>query len=128
MDNYKVNACIISPRTRNEMEITTVPEGLPTIYLPRLQSLPSLGRHHCTGFLNNSFFVFLYNVYTYIVIPEGFPSGSGDAGDSGSIPESGISPGGGHGNPLHVLAWGIQCTEKAGRLRSMGLQSQTRLT
>ena len=40
---------------------------------------------------------------------EGFPSGSvgkestcnaGDAGDTSSIPGSGRSPGGGHGNPL----------------------------
>ena len=45
----------------------------------------------------------------YTCIREGFPGGSvgkestcsaGDTGDSGSIPESGRSPGGGHGNPL----------------------------
>ena len=28
------------------------------------------------------------------------PAGAGDAGDSGSIPGSGRSPGGGNGNPL----------------------------
>ena len=27
------------------------------------------------------------------------PTNAGDTGDSGSIPESGRSPGGGHGNP-----------------------------
>ena len=44
---------------------------------------------------------------------KGFPSGSDgkesayNAGDQGSIPGSGISPGGGHGNPLRYLAWRI---------------------
>ena len=28
------------------------------------------------------------------------PASAGDVGDLGSIPESGISPGGGHSNPL----------------------------
>ena len=33
---------------------------------------------------------------------------AGDVRDSGSIPGSGRSPGGGHGNPLHIiLAWRI---------------------
>ena len=40
----------------------------------------------------------------------------------GSIPGSGRSPGGGHGNPLHILAWRIPWTEEPGRLQSMGLQ------
>ena len=31
---------------------------------------------------------------------QGFPGGSGDAEDAGSIPGSGRSPGGGNGNPL----------------------------
>ena len=44
----------------------------------------------------------------WIIFTEGFPSGSvvknpptnaGDAGDMGSIPESGKFPGEGHGNP-----------------------------
>ena len=29
------------------------------------------------------------------------PANAGDIRDAGSIPESGQSPGGGHGNPLH---------------------------
>ena len=44
------------------------------------------------------------------------------AGDTGSIPVSGRSPGGGHGNPLSILAWRIPRTEEPGRLQSMGLQ------
>ena len=44
----------------------------------------------------------------------GFPGGSvgqesdysaGDAGDTGSIPGLGRSPGGGHGNPLQYSCW-----------------------
>ena len=35
------------------------------------------------------------------------PSNSGDVRDAGSIPVSGRSPGGGHGNPLSILAWRI---------------------
>ena len=38
------------------------------------------------------------------------------------IPGSGRSAGGGHGNPLTILAWRIPCTEEPGGLQSMGLQ------
>ena len=38
--------------------------------------------------------------------------------DAGLIPGSGRSPGGGHGNALHILAWRIPWTEKPGRLYS----------
>ena len=31
-------------------------------------------------------------------------------------------PGGGHGNPLHILAWRMLWTEEPGRLQSVGLQ------
>ena len=57
------------------------------------------------------------------------PANAGDAGDSGSIPGSGRSPGGGNGNPLQysfffffhssILAWRIPWTEEPGRLQSM---------
>ena len=62
-----------------------------------------------------------------------FPGGSdgqesvGNAGDPGSIPGSGRSPGGGHGNPLQYSCLGIPWTERPGRLQSMGSWSQTRL-
>ena len=39
---------------------------------------------------------------------------------SGSIPESGRSPGGGYGNPL--LAWRIQWTEEPGGLEFIGFK------
>ena len=42
--------------------------------------------------------------------------------DMDSIPGSGRSPGGGHGNPLqYVLAWRMPWTEEPGGLQSMGL-------
>ena len=45
-----------------------------------------------------------------------------NAGDLGSIPRLGRSPGEGNGNPLSTLAWKISWTEKPGRLQSMGSQ------
>ena len=39
-----------------------------------------------------------------------------DAGDPGSIPGSGRSPGVGNGNPLSILAWSIPWTEEPGGL------------
>ena len=39
-----------------------------------------------------------------------------NAGDAGLIPGSGRSPGGGHGNPLRILAWRIPWTEEPGGL------------
>jgi len=44
----------------------------------------------------------------------------GDIGDSVSIPGLGRSPGGGNGNQLQYLAWGILWTEEPGRLQSIG--------
>ena len=44
------------------------------------------------------------------------------AGDMDSIPGSGRSPGGGHGNHSSSLAWRIPWTEEPGGLKSMGSQ------
>ena len=55
------------------------------------------------------------------------PANAGDIRDAGSIPGSGRSLGGGHGNPLLCSCWEIPETEEPGRLQSMGLQSRTRL-
>ena len=40
---------------------------------------------------------------------------AGVAGDAVSIPGSGRTPEGGHGNPLSILAWRIPWTEEPGR-------------
>ena len=45
-----------------------------------------------------------------------------DAGDWGSIPGSGRSPGGGNGNSLQYSRWRIPWTEEPGGLQSMGSQ------
>ena len=45
-----------------------------------------------------------------------------DAGDTGSIPGSGRSLGGGNANPLQYFAWKIPWTEEPGVLQSMGPQ------
>jgi len=59
----------------------------------------------------------------------GFPGGldskesTCNAGDPGSIPESGRSPVEGNGYPLqYILSWRIPGTEEPGGLQSMGLQ------
>ena len=51
-----------------------------------------------------------------------------NAGDLGSIPGSGTSPGEGNGNPLRYSCLGIPWTEEPDRLQSIGSQSQTRLS
>ena len=61
----------------------------------------------------------------------GFPGGASgkasacqcrDLRDVGSVPVSGRSPGGGHGNPLSILSWLIPWTEELAWLQSMGSQ------
>ena len=55
------------------------------------------------------------------------PANAGDIRDLGLIPGSGISPGGGHGNPLQYSCLGIPWTEEPGRPWSIELQSRTQL-
>ena len=45
-----------------------------------------------------------------------------NAGDPGSIPGLGRSPGEGNGNHSNTLAWRLPWTEELGGLQSMGLQ------
>ena len=59
---------------------------------------------------------------------KGFPGGAvvknppSNAGDSGSIPDSGRSPGEENGNYSSVLAWKIPRMKESGRSQTMGLQ------
>ena len=62
----------------------------------------------------------------------GGPSGeesacsAGDTGEEGSIPGSGRSPGGGHGDPLQNLAWKVPMDRGAWRATVHGVvKSQT---
>ena len=65
-----------------------------------------------------------------------FPGGSDgkasayNAGDLGSIPASGRSPGEGNGNHSTILAWKIPWTEDPGRLHTVHgvTESRTRLS
>ena len=63
-----------------------------------------------------------------------FPGGSDgkasaySAGDPGSIPGLGRSPGEGNGNWLQYFAWKIPWTEEPGRLQSMGSQKESDTT
>ena len=50
------------------------------------------------------------------------PVSAGDLRDTGLIPGSGVSPGGGHGNHSGVLAWRIPWTKEPSGLQSMGSQ------
>ena len=54
------------------------------------------------------------------------PASAGDAGDAGSTPGSGRSPGVGNGDALQLLAWKIPWAEEPGRLPSMGSQRVSR--
>ena len=51
-----------------------------------------------------------------------------NAGDVGSIPGLGRSPGEGNGNPLQYLAWKVSWTEEPGGLQSMGSQKSRTLS
>ena len=48
------------------------------------------------------------------------PAKAGDLRDAGSIPGSGRSPGGGHGNPLQYSCLENPMTEEPDRLQSIG--------
>ena len=57
-----------------------------------------------------------------MVLVEEPSASAGDLRATDSIPESGRSPRGGHGNHSSILAWTIPWTEEPGGLWSVGLQ------
>ena len=70
-------------------------------------------------------------IWYYLIATEGLPDGlagkeptcsTGDAGDTGSIPRSGRSPGEGRGNSFSILAGKISWTEEPDGLWSMRSQ------
>ena len=74
------------------------------------------------------FYIFKNHLFIHSVVLLDFPGGSDgkasayNAGDPGSIPGSGRSPGERNDNHSSTLAWKISWTEKPGRLQSMRLQ------
>ena len=87
------------------------------------------------NFFPTVFVSFIYFLLSYLLpyyfslqLCLAFPGGSDgkasayNAGDPGSIPGSGRSPGEGNGNPLQDARWKIPWMEEPGRLQSMGSQ------
>ena len=56
------------------------------------------------------------------IVVKNLPTNAGDTRDAYSIPGSGRSSGGGHGNPLQYSCLRISWTEEAGGLQSIGSQ------
>ena len=56
------------------------------------------------------------------LVVKSLPANAGDIRDVGSIPGSGRSPGGGHGNPLQYSCLEIPQAGEPGGLQSVGLQ------
>ena len=91
---------------------------------------PSITKMWTQSESNHSFQIQISSFLSYLVYIccyWGFPDGSAvknppaNVGDTGSIPGSGRSLGGGNGNPLHILAWEIM-DRGPGGLQSMGSQ------
>ena len=83
---------------------------------------------NCAEMVWRAGIIMLYEFIATSTIPD-FPGGSDgkvsayNAGDPGSVPRLGRSPGEGNGNPLqYSCAWKIPWTEEPGRLQSMGSQ------
>ena len=51
-----------------------------------------------------------------VLVVKNLPASTGDVTDAGSIPGSGRSPGGGHGNPLQYFLRGESQGEEPSRL------------
>ena len=64
----------------------------------------------------------LFGASQVSLVINNLPANAGDVRDAGSIPGSGRSSGGGHGNLLQCFCWRIPWTEERGGLQSMGSQ------
>ena len=91
-------------------------------------------RQSSLGIYSDINFIDSYFLGIYYALGVGFPVGAvvknpfANAGDVGSIPELGRSPGEGNGNPLLYSCWEIPWTEEPGGLQSTGSRkSLTRL-
>ena len=72
----------------------------------------------------NTLLSFVFSSQNHICIPGSseVKTSAWNAGDLGSIPGLGRSPGEGKGNPLQYFAWRIPWREEPGGLQSMGSQ------
>ena len=72
-----------------------------------------------------SLFMFLYmknKGFPVVLVVKNSLAKAGDLRDVSSVPGSGRSPGGGHGNRLQYASWRMPWTEEPGGLQSMGSQ------
>ena len=60
-----------------------------------------------------------------VLVVKNLPGNAGDVRDMGSIPHSGRSPGGGHGNALQYSCLENSMTEEPGGLESIASQLDT---
>ena len=60
--------------------------------------------------------------FQVVLVVKNPPANAGDVCDAGLIPGWGISPGGGHGNPLQYSCLENPRTEEPDRLQTIGLQ------
>ena len=114
-----VRNCFLQLHGRNEVQMNQVFYfmGFPGVHsvCSAAQSCPThtgVGCHFLLHFLGDS-------------VLKNLPA---NAGDASSIPRSGRSSGEGNGNPLQYSCLEIPWTQESGRLQSMVLQSQTRLS
>ena len=56
------------------------------------------------------------------LVVKNLPASAGDIRGAGSVPGWGRSPGGGHGDPLCILAWRMAWTEEPAGLQSIESQ------
>ena len=73
-------------------------------------------------------FLDLVEIYLYprpgmVLEVKNLPANARDIRDAGSVPGFGRSPGGGHSNPLSILAWRIPWAEESDGLQSIGSQT-----
>ena len=80
-----------------------------------------LGMLSCWGTFNLAFYTWK-RVSQVALVVKNSPANAGDVRDTGSIPESGRSPGKGNGNPLQYSFPENPWTEEPGRLQSIELQ------
>ena len=60
-----------------------------------------------------------------VLVVKNLPANAGDVRDTGSIPQSGRSPGGGHGSPLQYSCLENSMTEEPGGLEFIASQPDT---
>ena len=101
------------------MKEFTIIYNLHLIYNQMIEAL------RITAIMGNVYLFLKIWAYQVVLVVKNPPVNAGDAGDTALIPGTGRSPGGEHGNLLHILAWEIPWTEEPGGLKSVGLQCPT---